>query len=48
MHNINYQIIQYNSLSLVINKIATFKALIGDITYIFINNFNHINWSLAF
>jgi hypothetical protein len=38
------QIIQYYSLSLVMNKIATFKALIGDITNIFIKNFNNINF----
>jgi hypothetical protein len=42
------QIIQYNSLSLVINKIVTFKALIDDIPNIFIKNFNHINWLLSF
>ncbi len=40
--NINH-IIQYYSFSLVINNIATFKALIGDITNIFIINFNNIN-----
>ncbi len=38
----NNEITQYNSLSLVINKIATFKALIGNITNIFIKNFNQI------
>jgi hypothetical protein len=43
MHKINNQIIQYNSLSLVTNKIAAFKALIGYITDICINNFNHTN-----
>ncbi len=43
MHKIDNQIIQYNSLSLVINKIATFKALIGDMTYNLTKNFNHIN-----
>jgi hypothetical protein len=42
------QIIQYYSLSLVMNKIATFKALIGDITNIFIKNFNNINLLLTF
>jgi hypothetical protein len=34
---------QYNSLSLVINKIATFQALIDGITNIFIENFNYTN-----
>ncbi len=48
VHKINNQIILYNSLSLDIKKIAIFKALIGDITNIFIKNFNHINWSLTF
>jgi hypothetical protein len=36
IHKINNQILQFTSLLLVINKTATFQALIGDVTNIFI------------
>jgi hypothetical protein len=44
MHIIKNKILQYNSLSLVINKIVTCKPMIGDITNIPFNNFNLGQW----